>query len=158
MGILKRLFGKKKKEEEIVKPKAAPQEESQDVSLDDVEKGLKNVETVKEDKSVEQEKPEYKTESEPVPKTEKEESIQEKPKPEEAPKKEEKPASVDKPSDGEEVKHYHIKKHAKGWQVIEEDSKKAYRVFQYQKEAIDFAKSENLSYTIFKADGTPRTE
>ncbi len=156
MGILKRLFGKKKKDEPKEEVSVKPKEETQDVTLDDVEKGLKDVDTVKEDKTVENEKPEYKTESEEIPKTEKEEPEEKTDEPAKEQKTSEQHAQT--PSQDEPDKHYHIKKHTKGWQVVEEDAKKAYRVFQYQKEAIDFAKSENLSYTIFKADGTPRTE
>jgi len=154
MGILKRLFGKKKKEEPKEETSVKPKEETKDVTLDDVEKGLKDVETVKEDQTVENEKPEYKTESESIPKTEKEKPLKE----EKAEELEASPKQEEKTTEDDADKHYHIKKHTKGWQVVEEDAKKAYRVFQYQKEAIDFAKSENLSYTIFKADGTPRTE
>lgn len=151
MGILKRLFGKKKKESESETPQVKSQNEGRDVSLEDVEKGLDDLETVEKDKSVEEEKPATKTGAQSVPKTQKEPG-------KESEKTPSKSAEKEAPAAKSDDNHYHIKKHSKGWQVIEDGADKAYRVFQYQKEAIDFAKSENLEYTIFKADGTPRTE
>ncbi len=56
----------------------------------------------------------------------------------------------------EEKPVYHIKKHSDGWQIIKENATKAYRVFNYQKEAIEFADKENLEYLVYKADGTLR--
>ncbi len=53
-------------------------------------------------------------------------------------------------------KVYHIKPHDKGWQLITEDAVKATRVFQYQKEAIQYAKDEGLTYVLYRADGTVR--
>lgn len=146
MGILKRLFGKKKKQESVEQPQAKSQEDARDVSLEDVEKGLEDVETVKEDKSVEKETPKTKTEAEAVPSSEREGA------------KQAQASSPQKESESGENKHYHIKKHSKGWQLIEEGAAKAHRVFQYQKEAVDFAKEEGLDYTVFRADGKPRKE
>ena len=51
---------------------------------------------------------------------------------------------------------YHIKKHAKGWQVIAEGADRAYRVFETQKEAIDFAKENDMEYLLYRVDGTLR--
>ncbi len=56
----------------------------------------------------------------------------------------------------EEKTVYHIKKHPEGWQILKENATKAYRVFNYQKEAIEFAEKENLEYLVYKADGTLR--
>jgi len=51
---------------------------------------------------------------------------------------------------------YHIKKHPDGWQVIKEGAEKAYRVFPYQKDAIEFADQEGLEYLVYRADGSLR--
>ncbi|TVP94482.1 MAG: DUF2188 domain-containing protein [Acholeplasmatales bacterium] len=71
-------------------------------------------------------------------------------KPADAPKKPE-PDKIDKPAS-----RYHIKKHDKGWQIIAEDAERAYRVFTTQKEAIDFAKENELDYLLYRVDGTLR--
>ncbi len=138
MGILRKLFGSKKKQSEKEQPKQAskPTDESRDVSLEEVNKELKDLEVIEEDKDIEKEEVQTKTEKA---------QVKTPPQKESAPQKEE--------ASG---KTYHIKKHPKGWQVIEEDAEKAYRVFDYQKQAIDFAKEENLDYKVFKSDGTPR--
>ncbi len=147
MGILKKLFGKKKKEVSEEPKEAKATVENKDVSLEDVNKELKDLETIEEDKKIEKEAVPSKTAQEKVKTT--------------APPKEEKPkpaaekkAPAKKAETDKDV--YHIKKHAEGWQVIKDGADKAYRVFQYQKEAIDFAKDENLEHIVFKADGTPR--
>lgn len=51
---------------------------------------------------------------------------------------------------------YHIKKHEKGWQIVAEGAERAYRVFNTQKEAIDFAKENDLDYLLYRVDGTLR--
>ena len=120
MGLLEKLFGKKKKpvevtpEEEIQQEEAIKEEvlkeEARNITLEEVEKDLEELEKV-----------------EPV-------------------KKEEQPT----------VKVYHIKPHEKGWQIIADGATKATRVFQYQKEAVQYAKDENLDYILYRADGTVR--
>ncbi len=133
MGIFRRLFGKKKKEtpSENQRPRS-----SKEVSLEDVERELDDVERV--DKT--------------QPKKESIESKVEKSEPKAEPKAEQK--TQEEPAGEEAV--YHIKKHDDGWQLIKEGSQKPYRVFTYQKEAIDFAKEQSLDYQVYKADGTPR--
>ena len=145
MGILSKLFGRKQKKEEQ-KPagdKVAKQSEPTDeVSLEDVNESLEEVNTIRKD-----EPKQAPTES-PSKETPKQ-AVSEKPQP-----------SEDKPEETPEAEEakavYDIKKHPEGWQIIKEGAEKAYRVFEYQKEAIDFAKQEALEYKVFKADGTPR--
>lgn len=55
-----------------------------------------------------------------------------------------------------ETTKYHIKKQGSEWDVITESSKKPLRTFATQKEAIEYAKKENLPHTVFKVDGTPK--
>lgn len=146
MGILKRLFGKKKKEKQTEQPQtqAQPQAESKDVSLQDVNDELKNLKSIEEDKDIEKQEVPSKTDTEEL---ETKKPKEEAPAPKATAKKE--TTKANKPT-------YHVKKHEEGWQVIKEGSEKAYRVFKYQKEAIDFAKEEDLEYIVYKSDGTPR--
>ncbi len=121
MGLLEKLFGKKKKAaepedvdlvqqpEEVTKTEIL-KEEARNITLEEVEKDLEKLEKVE-------------------------------------------PAS--QPTSAPE-KVYHIKPHDKGWQLITEDAVKATRVFQYQKEAIQYAKDEGLTYVLYRADGTVR--
>ncbi|MFW6284788.1 MAG: DUF2188 domain-containing protein [Bacillota bacterium] len=141
MGILSKLFGRKKKEEEAPKKEkvAKPTEPSDEVSLEEVNESLEEVNTIEKDKEVA-----------PEPKKDVQTS-------KEAPKAPEK-SEASKPEEKAEADAavYDIKKHPDGWQVIKEGAKQAYRVFPYQKEAIDFAKSEDLEYRVYKSDGTLR--
>lgn len=150
MGILKKLFGKKKEEvkTEQPQPKEKPQAENKDVSLQDVNDELKNLKSIEEDKEIKKQEVPSKTETETLE--------TKKPKAEPKPKAEEKPKAEAKAEPKERKDVYHVKKHDEGWQLIKEGAQKAYRVFKYQKEAIDFAKEENLEYIVFKADGTKR--
>ncbi len=144
MGILKKLFGKKKKEEKVEKPQgqAQPEAESKDVSLQDVNEELKNLKTIEDDKDIEKQEVPSKTDTEEV-ETKK-------------PQSEAKPKAVPKKETASDKPVYHIKKHKDGWQVMKAGADKAYRVFKYQKEAIDFAKEEDLEHIVYKSDGTPR--
>ncbi|MFP4078385.1 MAG: DUF2188 domain-containing protein [Bacillota bacterium] len=137
MGILSKLFGRKKKEEEAPKSEKTVKasEPSDEVSLEEVNESLEEVNTIQKDAS--EEPKEAKPKKAPAPS-------------EEAPEA--------KPEEKTEAKKpvYDIKKHPDGWQVIKEGAKQAYRVFAYQKEAVDFAKSEDLEYRVYKSDGTLR--
>lgn len=153
MGILKRLFGKKKKveKEEPAEPKKEQvQDTSRDVSLNEVKDELNNLETVEKDSDIENQTVESKTEKASVNEETKEapHSKQDQSKPKTPPKQTE--------SKDESTQEYHIKKHSEGWQIWPVGGKKALRVFSYQKEAIDYAKEQNLTYKVFKADGSPR--
>ena len=141
MGIFSKLFGRKKKDTKKVSNE--PQREEQktesadEVTLQEVNESLDEVNTISKDEPAKQSV---------TPSPEKDEAV--KAEPSEPPKPE--------PKETDESPVYHIKKHPDGWQVIKENADKAYRVFDYQKEAIDFAKNENLEYQVYKADGTLR--
>ncbi len=66
------------------------------------------------------------------------------------------PVAEEKKEEEPEKEVYHIKKHPDGWQVIKEGAEKAYRVFPYQKDAIEFADKEGLEYLVHRTDGTLR--
>ncbi len=153
MGIFSKLFGRKQKESK--KPNSEPQREEKktetadEVTLQEVNDSLDEVNTISKDEPA----------NEPVtPAPEKDEDLEEplkaSPEQDEAAKAE--PSEEKTPEKPDDTPLYHIKKHPEGWQVIKENAQKAYRVFAYQKEAIDFAKSENLEYQVYKADGTLR--
>lgn len=144
MGIFSKLFGRKKKQEKqpVNEKTTRPAEPSDEVSLEDVNESLEEVNTIQKDE------PKKEAPSKPGP-----EKTEEKKTTEKAPTEE--PAKAEKQPDDEKPV-YDIKKHPEGWQVIKQGSDKAYRVFDYQKQAIDFAKSEDLEYRVFKSDGTLR--
>ncbi len=153
MGILKRLFGKKKKveKEDTSEPKKEQvQDTSRDVSLDEVKDELNSLETVEKDSDIENQTVESKTEKESVGDEDKESTTTktDQSKPKTPPKQTE--------SKDDSTQEYHIKKHSEGWQIWPVGGKKALRVFSYQKEAIDYAKEQNLNFKVFKADGSPR--
>lgn len=170
MGFWSKLFGKKKKQEEkpedqVLAKKASKEEQIEDskpVTLDEVQDDIRTVDAM-EPSRMATEKPKrqkiYAAEDTPE---EVKESIEEDVVSEEAPEAtlapaeevEETPKAKEEVK--EDVKHYDIKKHPKGWQVIASDAERAYRVFDTQKEAIDFAKENELDVTVYKADGTPR--
>lgn len=64
--------------------------------------------------------------------------------------------AVEQPVETEDKTLYHIKKHAKGWQIIADDAQRAYRVFDTQKAALDFAKAQELKFLLYRTDGTLR--
>lgn len=173
MGFWSKLFGKKKKQEEkpedqVLARKAENEEQIEDsrpITLDEVQDDIRTVDTM-EPSRMATEKPKrqkiYAAEETP---NEVKESFEENVEDDEAseatltPLKEEEVKVEKEPaasSANEDVKHYDIKKHAKGWQIIAPDAERAYRVFDTQKEAIDFAKENELEVTVYKADGTPR--
>ncbi len=73
---------------------------------------------------------------------------------EELEEKQPEPVKEEKETESKDV--YHIKKHPEGWQVIKEGAEKAFRVFPYQKDAIEFADKEGLEYQVYRTDGTLR--
>ena len=150
MGFLKKLFGKKQKSEETpteqVKAEETSKEElkqdARNITLEDVEKEVKELDQYQTEETKEKKTPHKDVqdvsddiEAEPVGNVETAEVKEEK---------------------SEEAKQYHIKKHDKGWQIIAGDAKKAYRVFDTQKEAIDYAKENELDYLLYRVDGTLR--
>ncbi|MFH5882217.1 DUF2188 domain-containing protein [Liberiplasma polymorphum] len=170
MGLWSKLFGKKKKQDNLdenkdqVLAKNAEQQERlkedvRTVSLEEVEKDIRTVEQLEPS----QIKPERTKRQQIFSADEEEvvnraanlqdskETVDQAP---EATLAKEKPA--DSSSKEEPSKAYNIKKHAKGWQIIAEGANRAYRVFDTQKEAIDFAKENDLEVTVYKADGTPK--
>ena len=147
MGIFSKLFGRKKKE--TPKAQENPQKEEKktesadEVTLQEVNESLDEVNSISKDEPAK--KP---IQSSPQ---EDEATMSE---PSEEPEPEPEAEAV--PDKKDDSPLYHIKKHPEGWQVIKENADKAYRVFSYQKEAIDFAKQESLEYQVYKADGTLR--
>lgn len=141
MGIFSKLFGRKKKDSPEVQNEPKKEEKktetSDEVTLEEVNDSLDEVNTITKDEPVEKEQ----TKPSPQPKTKK-------------PTKDETESSAKDSSDDKPL--YHIRKHSDGWQIIKENADKAYRVFSYQKEAIEFANKENLKYQVYKADGTLR--
>jgi|AntRauTorcE11898_2_1112593.scaffolds.fasta_scaffold00159_20 hypothetical protein len=140
MGIFSKLFGRKnketsKKENEPTTEEINP-ETSDEVTLEEVNKSLDEVNTI--------------AKGEPA-----EKAVTQKTDFDSEPKKVEEPSTPQNES-VEDKPLYHIKKHSEGWQVIKEGKETAYRVFPYQKEALDFAKQEALDYQVYKADGTLR--
>jgi len=149
MGIFSRIFGKKKKHEEEPKKEESLQQqeeqkaevlkkEARNVTLEEVEKDLDDLDKIEEEQPSKVEDTPSKVDEVPSPKT-----------PEE--KKESKDAKG-----SENKKVYHIKPHPEGWQVLGEGNERPTRVFEYQKDAIAYAKEENLEYLLYKADGTIR--
>lgn len=51
---------------------------------------------------------------------------------------------------------YDVKKHPKGWQVILPDAQRATRVLSTQQEAIDYCKTNDYKFNVYKEDGTLR--
>ena len=160
MGLFSRLFGKKKKEENLDQKKdqvlarhadnqEVLKEDARSVTLEDVETDIRTIEAV-EPSQIKPEKPKrqevFETEEKEV--VDRAASLKEKEVVDEAPE-----AVI---TNQEPVKAYSIKKHAKGWQIIADDAARAYRVFDTQKEAVEFAKENALEVTVYKADGTPR--
>ncbi len=160
MGILKRLFGKKKPApQQKEEPKQQKPEESRDVSLDEVKQELNNLETVEEDSSIKEDSVESKTQNESVPSAKKEPTkSKQQTQSKSAQEKASTTTAQSKPQDNPSQTEYHIKKHAKGWQVIAAGAKQAHKVFDYQKEAIDYAKSQGFNYKVFRTDGKPRQQ
>ncbi len=172
MGILKKLFGKKNKENtEEVKQSRQATVETKDVSLEEVNNELKDLDSVQKEKDLntnpvptksedvmvkKTDRPEVTTSKDAEPEKEETSIPKQTPKTASKPKQASKPKEASKPKQPAKKTVYHVKKHDEGWQVIKENADKAYRVFKYQKEAIDFAKAEDLEYVVFKADGTPR--
>jgi hypothetical protein len=171
MGFWSKLFGKKKKQEEkqedqVLAKKAEKEaliEDSKPISLDDVQTDIRTVDAM-EPSRMAKEKPKKQTiyaadeTPEEVKEALEEDVLEEEvevaeitPEP-----KKEKEAPKEKEESKEESKEYDIKKHPKGWQIIAPGAERAYRVFDTQKEAIDFAKDNALDVTVYKADGTPR--
>ena len=146
MGFWKKLFGKKQKQEETpteqVKTEETSKEElkqeARDITLEDVEKEVKELDR--------QEKAEDETPQKDVA-----------PVYDEGEAKAVGDVEVAKVEAEEDKKVYHIKKHDKGWQILADGAEKAYRVFDTQKEAIDFAKENDLEYLLYRVDGTLRS-
>ncbi|MGM0436254.1 MAG: DUF2188 domain-containing protein [Bacillota bacterium] len=141
MGIFSKLFGRKKKDTKKVENEPQKEEKktesADEVTLQEVNESLDEVNTISKDEPAK-------------------ETVTPSPKEDEATKAEPASKPEPEPKEKDETPLYHIKKHSEGWQVIKEGADKAYRVFNYQKEAIDFAKKENLEYQVYKADGTLR--
>ncbi len=153
MGFLKKLFGKKQKSEETpteqVKAEETSKEElkqdARNITLEDVEKEVKELDQYQTEETKEQKVP--KKDVAPVYDEGEAKNVGDI-----------EDAEVEKTETEKEAepKQYHIKKHDKGWQIIAGDAKKAYRVFDTQKEAIDYAKENELDYLLYRVDGTLR--
>ncbi len=148
MGIFSKLFGKKKSKEKVradqINNEAATnnkieEQDSRDITLEEVESELREVSIA--DAHTRQPVP---------PKTETTLSQAD-----EVRDRVEKEAHEKMKLDSEETQ-YHIKKHSKGWQLIEGSNTKATKVFDTQKEAIDYAKEKDLNYLLYRADGKLR--
>ncbi len=153
MNIFAKLFGKKKtneekREEKLTEEKATTnkidEQEASNITLDDVEKELKEM-SVAHDAEQTPPQPAPRTDLEAEPEVD--ERIEK-----EIEVKEKKDAAKAQKEDTK----YAIKKHDKGWQIIADGADRAHRVFPTQKEAIDFAKDNNLTYDLYRADGTLR--
>ncbi len=160
MGIFSKLFGRKKKPSSEVQSEPKTEEKkpdaSDEVTLEEVNESLDEVNTIAKDEPVEKPEPEP-TEKEAPEKEASEEKTKPHPPEKDTPVAPAKKTTTPSDEDASDDKPlYHIKKHTDGWQVIKEDADKAYRVFKYQKEAITFADKENLEYQVYKADGTLR--
>ncbi len=150
MGFLSKLFGKKKKkeavrEEKLNEEKATTnkidEQEAENITLEDVEKELKEMSVAHDAEQ---------TPPQPAPRTE----LEEEPEVDERIDKEIEAKEED--DQAASATKYAIKKHPKGWQIIAEDAERAYRVFDTQKEAIDYAKENDIEYDLYRADGTLR--
>ncbi|MFP4287436.1 MAG: DUF2188 domain-containing protein [Candidatus Izemoplasmataceae bacterium] len=169
MGLLAKLFGKKKKQEEkqedqVLARKAEKEEQIEDtkpITLDEVQGDIRTIDAM-EPSRIASEKPKrqkiYAAEDTPdEAKDMLEDDIVEEDMPKASMTPEKEVVEEETPIvEEDEEKLYDIKKHPKGWQIIAQDAERAYRVFDTQKEAIDFAKENDLEVTIYKADGTPR--
>jgi len=156
MGIFSRIFGKKKKQEEEPKKHESLQQqeeqktevlkkEARNVTLEEVEKELDELDQIQEDHPEANEHTPSKIDEVKTPKVEQNEPVKATTEEtEEAPPKTKK-------------KVYHIKPHPDGWQVLGEGNEKPTRVFDYQKDAIAYAKDESLEYLLYKQDGTLRS-
>ncbi len=148
MGFWKKLFGKKQKQEETPTEQVMTEEttkeelkqEARDITLEDVEKEVKELDQYQTEETKEQKEP--KKDVAPVNDEGEAEAVGN--------------VEVATVEAEEEKKVYHIKKHDKGWQIIADGAEKAYRVFGTQKEAIDFAKENELEYLLYRVDGTLR--
>ncbi len=158
MGLLARIFGKKKKPEdkrvEKLDAEAATsskinEQESNEISLEEVEKELEEMSVAQ---PLHRPKP-LPTDSKEATTINKEEvTTRARKEPEEVEKAKADDAETAHVAD----KKYHIKKHKEGWQIIADDADRATRVFPTQKEAIDYAKENDMEYLLYRADGKLR--
>jgi hypothetical protein len=157
MGLLARIFGKKKKPEdkrvekldaEAAKSSKINEEDSREISLEEVERELEEMSIAQ---PLQKPKP-VPADSTGATSVNNEEATA---------RARKEPEAAEQPKDDAEKAHvagkqYHIKKHKDGWQIIADDADRATRVFPTQKEAIDYAKENDMDYLLYRADGKLR--
>lgn len=140
MGFLRRLFGKKAKNEVEVK------EEIKEMPVEEP------VAEPVEEAPIEEPKQDLEEEVEPEAEEPVEEEPKEEPTPEPVPEPKPEPEDED-PDDERPI--YEVKLHKDGgWQVIKKGAERAKRRLETQAKAMEYCRENNLKYEVYKMDGT----
>lgn len=134
MGILSKLFGKKKAKETDNQPLPSNRQAPKPAPETPLSKPVSTLEEVQND--IRDQNMDHVPEPKKVPESRAQVSE----------------ADASKPKKIE----YHIKKQGSEWVVIEHQAETPLRSFNTQKDAIAYVQEENLPHVVFKADGSPK--